>query len=268
MLGKDHITLSVFTVSLILMPLLTMEGWGGIFILAVIAAGIGSLAPDVDSPDAAIFHKRVRGLKGTTRKLFDGWVGPFLPTFGYILKNLIYRPSVKVIQFLVKKDKLSLQYKVTEAHRGVLHSNLGLVITIIFLLIYSLILKLALLQGGSDVLSLRAILVFCLAFSLGFFLHLVEDACTVSGINFTFPFSKRLLFKGKIKTGEKDKYAKITDGFGGYLGVLNIGYFIGPSMLEEEITVTALEWELIVVGLVLLSWLIFFKISGMKRVRR
>lgn len=264
MLGKDHITLSVFTVSLILMPLLTMEGWESIFILAVIAAGIGSLAPDADSPDAAIFHKRIRGLKGNTRKLFDGWIGPFLPLFGYTLKYLIFKPSVFIIRFLVNKDKLKFDYEVKEAHRGVLHSNLGIIIAASFLTVYCSLVLLFL-----KVFSLNVLAVFIGAFSAGFFLHMVEDACTVSGINFTFPYSKRFLYKGKTRTGKKDKYASITNGFGYYLGVLNVGYFIGPSLLEDEgVAITPIELEAGIIILVFLSWLIFVKISGMKRIRR
>lgn len=259
MLGKDHITLSVFTVSLLIMPFFT--DYALLFILAVIAAGVGSLAPDSDSPDAAIFHDKIKGLKGNTANILNSLIGPILPIFGFIIKFLIYHPSIKAIQFLTKKDKLSLQYEVTEAHRGILHSNLGLAIAVVFLFIYGIILMLFF----PDMLSLQAILIFTFAFSIGFFLHLIEDTCTVTGINFSFPFSKKLYFKGKIRTGKKDKYTKYTNSFGGYLGALNVGYFLAPSLAEKHVKLTLLHWELIIIVVVILSWAIFIKISGVKK---
>ena len=258
MLGKDHITLSLFTVSVILMPFFLDRTTAGLFILAMVGVGIGSLAPDADSPDAAIFHKKVRGLKGSTRKLIDGWISPFLPIFGFILKFLIYKPSVKIIQFLVKKDKISLQYKVTETHRGILHSGVGLLISFIAFLVYSSILMLIFPQ----LLSIKAVLVFNIALGIGFFLHLVEDSCTISGVNFSFPMSKNLLFKGKIRTGKFDYGTGI---FESCLVVLNVCYFLGLSILEKKTSISTIQMELIVIILVLLSWLTFIKLSGVKR---
>jgi len=257
-LGKDHITLSLFTVSVILMPFLLDGTTTGLFILAMIGVGIGSLAPDADSPDAAIFHKKVRGLKGSTRKMINDWISPFLPIFGFIVKFLIYIPSVKIIQFLVKKDKISLQYKVTETHRGILHSVLGLLIAFIALLVYSFILMLIFPQ----LLSIKAVLVFIIAFGIGFFLHLIEDGCTVSGVNFSFPMSKNWLFKGDIRTGKFDRRTEI---FESCLVALNVGYFLGLSLLEDKTSISLIQMELIVITIVLFSWMIFIKLSGVKR---
>ena len=258
MLGKDHITLSLFTVSAILMPFFLDGTTTGLFILAMIGVGIGSLAPDADSPDAAIFHKNIRGLKGSTRKIINSWIGPFLPIFGFILKFLIYIPSVKIIQFLVKKDKISLQYKVTETHRGILHSASGLIISSIALLVYSSVLMLIFPQ----LLSTKAVLVFNIAFGIGFFLHLIEDSCTVSGVNFSFPMSKIWLFKGEIRTGKFDRGTGI---FESCLVGLNVCYFIGLSILEKKTSISTIQLELIVIILVLLSWLTFIRLSGVKR---
>ena len=253
MLGKNHIILSLFTASAILMPFLFDGTNTGLFILAMIGVGIGSLAPDADSPDAAIFHKKVRGLKGDTRKIIDAWIGPFLPIFGFILKFLIYHPAVKIIQFLVKENKISLHYRVTETHRGILHSILGLLISFMALLIYSSILMLIF----PELLSIKALLVFNVAFSIGFFLHLLEDSCTVSGVNFTFPMSKKLLFKGKVRTG---KFDYTTGAFESWLGALNVGHF-----LVLALNINPIQIELIVILIIILSWLIFIRLSGVKR---
>ena len=258
MLGKDHITLSLFTVSVILMPFLFDGTTAGLFILAMIGVGIGSLAPDADSPDAAIFHKKVRGLKGSTSNLINNWISPFLPIFGFIVKFLIYIPSIKIIQFLVNKDKIALQYKVTETHRGILHSVLGLIIAFIALLIYSTLSMLIFPQ----LLSIKAVLVFNIAFGIGFFLHLIEDSCTVSGVNFSLPLSKNWLFKGEIRTG---KFDRMTGIFESCLIALNIGYFLGLALLEGKTPISFIQMELIVITIVIFSWMIFIKLSGVKR---
>ena len=258
MLGKDHIILSLFTVSAILMPFLLDGTNVGLFVLAMIGVGIGSLAPDADSPDAAIFHKKVRGLKGDTRKIIDAWIGHFLPIFGFILKFLIYRPAVKIIQFLVKENKISLQYRVTETHRGILHSILGLLISFMALLIYSSILMLLF----PELLLIKTLLIFNVAFSIGFFLHLLEDSCTVSGVNFTFPMSKNLLFKGEVRTG---KFNYTTGAFESWLGALNVGHFLALALSKENASINPLQIELIVILIIILSWLIFIRLSGMKR---
>ncbi len=190
--------------------------------------------------------------------MINGWISPFLPIFGFIVKFLIYIPSVKIIQFLVKKDKISLQYKVTETHRGILHSVLGLLIASVALLVYSSILMLIFPQ----LLSIKAVLVFNIAFGIGFFLHLIEDSCTVSGVNFSFPMSKKWLFKGAIRTG---KFDRMTGIFESCLVALNVGYFLGLSLLEDKTSISLIQMELIVITIVLFSWMIFIKLSGVKR---
>ncbi|HDN65206.1 MAG TPA: metal-dependent hydrolase [Methanosarcinales archaeon] len=258
MLGKDHIILSLFTVSAIFMPFLLDRTNTGLFVLAMIGVGIGSLAPDADSQDAAIFHTKVKGLKGGTRKLIDTCIGPFLPIFGFIQKFLIYLPAVKIIQFLVKENKISLQYRVTETHRGILHSVLGLLISFAALLIYSSILMILF----PELLSIKTLLVFNVAFSIGFFLHLLEDSCTVSGVNFTFPMNKKLLFKGEVRTGKID-YS--TGAFESWLGALNVGHFLASALSKENASINSIQIELIVILIIIISWLIFIRLSGVKR---
>ena len=46
-------------INVILMPFLLDGTDVGLFVLAMRGVGTGSLAPDADSPDAAIFHTKV-----------------------------------------------------------------------------------------------------------------------------------------------------------------------------------------------------------------
>lgn len=259
MLGKDHITLSLFTFSIILMPFYLSGTHTGLFILALISIGIGSLAPDADSPDAAIFHNNVRGLKGDSKNIINTFIGPFLPAFSFVIKYLIYIPSIKIIQFLVSRDKVSFQYKVTKSHRGILHSFLGLIIVFFAVILYSSILSVIIPES----VSLVVILVFAISFCIGFFLHLVEDSCTVSGINYTFPMSKKFVFKGKIKTGQFN-YGLMA--FETYLVILNVGYFFVLYILEWNLSIGLLIMESAVIILLLISWFIFMKLSNVNRI--
>lgn len=59
MLGRHHALLSAITAAAIFLPLSSVEPI--ITILGLAGVIIGSLLPDVDSPDAAIYHPEVRG---------------------------------------------------------------------------------------------------------------------------------------------------------------------------------------------------------------
>lgn len=261
MLGKDHLLLSVLTLTAITIPVMSLPNLGGIFLLIVMAVGIGSLAPDADSPDAAIFHTKIRGLKGNT-KAIGQFIGPVLPIFGYTLKYLIYKPSVLLLRLLISKDKLSTRYEVKESHRGILHSILGMLIAFVFLNIYGLAIMIAL----PEVLTLKVIVIFTVAFSVGFLMHLIEDSCTVSGVNYGFPFNRRYLFKGSIRTG---KYTRKTEYFTFYLGAATVGNFFAPSVLPNYgIVISTSELILIVSGVVLFGWMVFLKISKVKKIKR
>ena len=60
MLGRHHALLSALTAAAIFLPLLTVRPI--LALLGLAGVTIGSLLPDVDSPDAAIYHTEVRGM--------------------------------------------------------------------------------------------------------------------------------------------------------------------------------------------------------------
>ncbi len=57
MLGRHHLLISVFTAAFLFIPYF-QENMELTFIM-LLGVAVGSLVPDADSPDAAIFHKKV-----------------------------------------------------------------------------------------------------------------------------------------------------------------------------------------------------------------
>lgn len=62
-------------------------------LVALVGTAIGSLIPDAGSPNAAIFHTKVSGLRGDIGDVMNS-IGILYPAFGYVTKYLIYKPSV------------------------------------------------------------------------------------------------------------------------------------------------------------------------------
>ncbi len=176
MRGNQHVSLSLATTALLLAPGATLIDPAAI---AVIFFGVfvGSLAPDADAVDAAIFNGRIAGAKGKRGQVVNGFA-VVLPVFGYTIRYLIYYPLSLVFMLLLRKS-----YR--HRHRGLLHSFSGVALTSLVLSGY-LALILAWLGG-----SLALLPVFGCAFFAGCILHLIEDTCTPAGVAWLYPFSRR-----------------------------------------------------------------------------
>ena len=247
-LGRQHLMISVATVSVVLAPFLeTAEGY---VITAFIGVGIGALIPDVDAQDAAIFHENIRGLNGDVGEAVNNFLGPMLPYFGYATKYAIYKPAVTIFDFLTS-DKYSFQ----EKHRTFSHSFLGVfTMTAVTGLYLTAILILL------EIFAPLYLIVFLLSYMSGAFLHMLEDSCTVTGIAWNSPFSETKL-KGQISTGKdikKPRYFLYT------LGALTASSFY----ISAEYTI---YMPVVVIGsiiAVILSWLIFAKFIAKVEIKR
>ncbi len=187
--GDQHVLITLFSGGLLLAPHVALLAPAE---LAVVLFGlfVGSLAPDADATDAAIFHTRVPGLKGITRRLADVAAG-VLPVFGYLIRYGEYYPAAGVFWFLSRG-------KLKAGHRGVLHSLLGVaLITALTALYIGAALHLF---GWSDPAFLALGVV---GFGAGALLHLAEDSCTSAGIAWLYPLSGRRL-RGRLRTGGSD----------------------------------------------------------------
>jgi membrane-bound metal-dependent hydrolase YbcI (DUF457 family) len=184
--GVHHLLITSATGGLALLPLFPLipPGW-----LPPLALGlvIGSLAPDADATDAAILHPGVPG-GGTGARGFTRWLLPF---FGYLIRYLVYYPVWAVLRLLFGR-RCSL------AHRGLLHSLLGVTLTTLFTSAY---VALFLLFSGAGAYPLM--LPFGSALLAGALLHLAEDSTTVTGIRWAYPWSEHAVH-GSIRTGGWD----------------------------------------------------------------
>ncbi|MDO8517029.1 MAG: metal-dependent hydrolase [Nanoarchaeota archaeon] len=179
MLGRYHVGLSLGTILPFLIPLFFLSNsnaiqYGIVFLIAII---IGSLTPDADC--------------GGKSKLY----------YDFEIVYILMQPIQKITELIFKsshlKDKVNLEYEVKKEHRGIMHAPIGILIsTILLLLILSTFLVIFKLFNPIFLL----ILFFGLL--IGQFLHLLEDSCTISGINWKFPFGTKIM-NGEIYTWDK-----------------------------------------------------------------
>lgn len=190
-------------------------------LVLLVGAAIGSLIPDADSPDAAIFHSEVKGLKGGTSDLMNAPAILF-PPFGFVTKYLIYKPAVAFYDRVVFD-----QYDIAERHRGFSHSFLGLgtmtVVTAVYLLPVLYFLELVWLVG---------VLVFLAGYLGGAVLHLVEDSCTKTGVQWNFPFQDWKI-KGQLTTTARPEDVRYQQGFLTVIGVGVAGAFFAPTVVNQ-----------------------------------
>jgi membrane-bound metal-dependent hydrolase YbcI (DUF457 family) len=237
MLGKHHLSISILTILPFLIPLLFLgnQNYVSYFIAVLFSVAVGSLMPDADC--------------GGKSKLYYDF------KFVYYLMLPIQKFTLWIFNHSKIKTKLKLKYEVDNEHRGIMHSPIGVfisstIITLVFLIVLLII--------G----QFNLILVFLVLFGLiiGQLLHLLEDSCTVSGINWKFPFGEKIL-KGGIYTFEKVEgkvdvrpfwYQNILIGI---TVLLILGYAFG--LIEINIFLI----YLITLTLIVLSWIVFILLS-------
>lgn len=179
MLGKDHVSITLGTVLPFTIPLIFSENSQPVYALCVlVAALIGSLAPDADSDGKPKLHYDFKII--------------------YYIMVPLHKLIVFSFSFFNFKEKMNLEYVVEEQHRGVMHSPIGVFISSFVLTLLTTIV------GYFIFHEINATLIGFLFLGLisGQFLHLLEDSCTVSGIKWLFPFGTGEL-KGSIYTGNK-----------------------------------------------------------------
>ena len=195
MLGRHHLMISLGTVAPFLMPFLDDAGLAVMTVFFGVA--VGSLIPDSDSSDAAIFHGNVRGLNGDIGGAVNNLFAPVFPFFGYTTKYLIYKPAV------VFFDRLMFQeYSFSDKHRSFSHSILGVATMTLMTGVYLAPLLLLL-----EVFSFTYFTIFLSAYASGAFLHMLEDSCTKTGIKWNSPFSETRL-KGELTTSSKPEHVR------------------------------------------------------------
>lgn len=200
MRGDQHVLITLFSGGLLLVP--HMGQFAPVEAVALLfGLFVGSLAPDADATDAAIFHTTVPGLRGVVRQ-FAGVAAAVLPLFGYLIRYGVYFP-VAGLFWLVSGGTLKA------GHRGVLHSLLGILLCTGLVGLYcGMALSLLRWEG-------TALLAAGLAgFGAGALLHLAEDSCTPGGIAWFYPLSGRRV-RGRLRTKRDVRPRLFATGLGG-----------------------------------------------------
>jgi len=233
MLGKEHLLLSTGTVLPFLIPLVFLEDTFplGLFISFYLAVMIGSLTPDADC-------------RGKPKLFYDF---PYV----YILMKPIEFITRKFFSFKEIKVKLKVQKEIKEEHRGIMHSPIGTFVSSLLLTIILGTLLIIL-----EMFHVLFILIIFWGLWLGQLLHLVQDSCTKTGIDWKFPFGEKLA-KGKILTGnKKDNRPKI---FAIVLNSLLVGLIALYAMGRMKVQLWIVY--VLLITLISLLWVLFFRIS-------
>jgi membrane-bound metal-dependent hydrolase YbcI (DUF457 family) len=180
MLGKQHVSITLATIFPFLIPALFYTNGDYLIIFgSIIAASVvGSLTPDADC--------------SAKSKLYYDF------KFVYDIMLPLQKSVVWIFDRLNLKHKLNLEYEVKHEHRGIMHAPIGILISSIVLTFIAFLVTLILFAESVLIVSL----VVFIGLLVGQFLHLMEDSCTVAGINWNFPFGTKEL-KGRIYTFEK-----------------------------------------------------------------
>ncbi|MFO7794325.1 MAG: metal-dependent hydrolase [Candidatus Nanohaloarchaea archaeon] len=239
MLGRQHLKLTVMTYTALIIPFLQEHSTQAL--IGLIGVSIGSLIPDIDSVDSAVFHSNVKGL-GSPGIAFNDFIGPVLPLFAYVSKYLIYKPVVHLLNFLTP-------YKFHESHRSFTHSITGVAT---LTLVTGLLLYMPLNYIG---LSTALLPVFLTAYCGGAFMHMLQDSCTKSGIAWNQPFNKSKI-KGELITGKSNRRPKILLYCLTALTLL-ISY---QTLIGNPVEETA-KASILLTGI---TWSLFMMISGVR----
>lgn len=170
MLSRDHFMLSILSV-------IILFGWlffqNALFFLAIsLGVFVGCFLPDTDLPRSKIDH--MKGVPGF---------------FGVITKHILNPLVALFFEWVLKKP-------IDRGHRGITHTVYG--ISTYCLLIEGAGLLGILVLGWWQFIAGFSLFVFGLFF--GGILHLMEDACTKTGVSPFYPINEGRKYSGTIST--------------------------------------------------------------------
>jgi len=191
MLGRQHLAITLATIGGLATPFYYLNPV--ITSALILGAAVGTLIPDIDQKNSLIFQRKIARGSGAPVRLANV-SGVLFPIFGYLTRYTVYLPSVFLLRLLLPK-----RYEPDYGHRLYMHSLLGLITTTAITAAY--IIVFITFFSSLDRLKIIILTSFLIGYFSGGFLHLLEDACTKSGVKFFYPFSKCKI-KGGLKTGE------------------------------------------------------------------
>ena len=241
MLGKQHISITIATIFPFLIPMLFSDNSNYFLYFGAIAVAslVGSLTPDADC--------------GGKSKLY----------YDFKIVYDIMQPLQKFVIFTFKqlniKYNLNLEYEVNNEHRGIMHAPIGILISSLVLTIIAFFITLIFFKESIFIVSL---IVF-VGLLTGQFLHLLEDSCTVAGINWKFPFGTKKL-NGNIYTfGKLEGKRDIQPAVYEYI-LLSISFILLIGYAFEIINyVLSIIYALISLAIILI-WVLIIYLSNTK----
>lgn len=244
MLGRHHISITIASILPFLIPII-FNGNADLTqvnlnlpLVFFIAAFIGSLTPDSDCGGKASIHYK-------------------FPLVDWIMKNIIVKSIVFIFQIFVSK-KYNLDYEVKEEHRGIMHSPIGVLFSSFVLTVFFLIASLLI-----DMFNIWAVFLVFAGMLIGQLLHLLEDSCTVSGINWKFPFGKKEI-NGQIYTFQKIEDKKDVRPSIFQYTLLSFSLILVILYHFNKLTLSLWLLYLVISGVVLLVWLLILFLSKSK----
>ena len=179
MRGEDHTTITAATFFPFLLPAILDREIDVILpLIFFVSAIIGSLTPDADCEEKSALYYRCEIVY-------------------FLMKFVIMKPVTLFFQNTINK-RFKLEHVVGEEHRGIMHSPIGVFMSSLFLSVIVFIFMLFFKFVNIWVLAAIFLGLLC-----GQLMHLLQDSCTVLGINWKFPFGTKML-KGEIYTSRKD----------------------------------------------------------------
>lgn len=179
MLGKQHASITIATIFPLLIPTLFYDSNYQLYSISIlIAVLIGSLTPDADC--------------GGKSKLYYDF------KFVHDIMIPLHKSVIWIFNQSSIQTKFNLECEVNNKHRGIMHAPVGILISSLLLTIVATIITLVFYTESTIAVTFTVFV----GLLTGQFLHLMEDSCTVSGINWKFPFGTKEL-RGKIYTFSK-----------------------------------------------------------------
>lgn len=186
MKGRNHVLISWATILPVLYPIILIYPIETILVLVTLT--LGCLTPDIDIKNSTLFNGG-RSLRDGVTEPFYLVFGPLLFPFAVFVRYLVAKPGQLIVGVTTRNE-------INTGHRGFTHTIPGLASIVSILGLYFSLVLLYL-----NITELRLLLVGLVGFALGYFLHLIQDSITKSGILWIHPFSNVKL-KGNLRTGK------------------------------------------------------------------
>jgi membrane-bound metal-dependent hydrolase YbcI (DUF457 family) len=245
---------------------------GGVF--------VGALLPDTDLKTSKIdemygYHQHIKGLNKTQKgfiNVISFCMGIVTYIVGHIVKHILHPLNARLLGLIYRK-------KIDRDHRGFTHSVQVVLLNCVTLLAVTLLVMKVMGVWGVIVLTNEYYwypVCFVAGIFCGSILHLIEDSCCVSGVQFFHPVQDTKSDAGKtvygtVRTGNENErrpgrfaWVLVTSYFATF-GILVVSSFIldGDTTLNAMINSIPVLFVTSITS-VMVAWLLIFVWAGVR----